>query len=274
MSEGDDLNFGESDAWRRCHAEEAAAELLPRPAWQAPVVTMMNVPQNQQSSLLAAVEPGRQLCCVLDVVAQAVAPVKKLCDVVGVELVLLSSALLTTVEQLLGRSSGMPALPASGSDRHGVQAGGEAGGERSTLISVQSADSAGRAISHVLDASLQRVGKKGRVLVDINGGCEAKVEVLIADTGTQVLAELMGDEVFGDDSSGGTPSGQSAQDAIERVSIGLPVGSGVMGMRIAERLLRENGASVAVGSWMFDDEEYVRTTVTFQAGEELNILGQ
>ena len=32
--------------------------------------------------------------------------------------------------------------------------------------------------------------------------------------------------------------------------------------------------SVAVGSWRFDDEEYVRTTVTFQAGEELSSLGQ
>ena len=67
MSEGDDLNFGESDAWRRGHAEQLA-ELLPRPAWrQAPAVTVVGAPQGQHGSLMAAVGPARQLCCVLDV---------------------------------------------------------------------------------------------------------------------------------------------------------------------------------------------------------------
>lgn len=259
ISEGDALCFGESDAWRR--QEEEAEELLPRPEWrQAPTVTVLDGPPVPplDGSLISTLGPGRQICNVLDVVAQAVAPVKKLCDVVGVELVLLSSSLLLTVNQLLGRSSGSPSLPGAVRERS-LQHG--------TLISVANADSAGRAISHVLDASLQRLGKKGRLLVDIHGGSETNVQVLIADTGTEMLSELIG--------GGSTrPAGHSAQDAMERMSIGMPVGSGEMGIRIAERLLRENGGSVAVGSWKFDDKEYVRTTVTFQAGSDLSVVAQ
>lgn len=265
MSEGDALCFGESDAWRR--QEQEAAELLPRPAWRhSPAVTVLGDSQGLNSKLMPAAGSSRQLCSVLDVVAQAVAPVKKLCDVVGVELVLLSSSLLVTVNKLLGGSSGVAALPGGGSDS-AVQ-------PSDTLISVASADSAARAISHVLDASLQRVRRKGRVLVDIYGGSEMKVQVLIADTGREMLSDLTGVAAFGDDASDvsrGTACRQTAQDAIERMSIGLPVGGGVMGIQIAERLLQENGASVTVGSWMFKDEEYVGTTVTFQAGAELSL---
>jgi hypothetical protein len=139
----------------------------------------------------------------------------------------------------------------------------------SHYISVVSADSACRAISHLLDASLQRIGKRGRVLIDIDsnsgGPAPSHVQVIIADTGVEMMPQLSPSQSSVADPLVDAPAGRSAVDAMSRVSQGVPVSNGLMGLRVAERFMHDNGGSLSIGRWRDEekDVEYVRTTMTF-----------
>lgn len=254
--EGDALSFGESDDWR---PPQPAAALLPRPVWpQADTAAPCPEPARaaevvpdapHEESGVAVVPPAPlHLCNVLDVVAQALLPVIKMCDTVGVELVMLSSALMAHMDRLMGRR------------RWPTAAADNAAAQDPVLMRVANPDSAARAISHALDASMQRVTEPGRMLVDVareggaGAGVAARVRVTIADTGVAVWEEARG------------PPGQCAEDAMLRLRAGRPVGSGEMALRIAEQFATESGGVLSVGRWCHEDAEYVRTVITFRGG--------
>lgn len=249
MSEGDALSFAESDAWR---PQREPVALLPRPVWRgegdaaaAPDAAALDAaaPGGQG---VAVVPVPMQLCNVLDVVAQALLPVQKLCEAVGVELVMLSSVLMAHMDGVMGRRTG------------GAARAREADG---MLMRVSDADCAQRAISHVLDSAMQRVAQRGRMLVDVardggDSGATARVRVTIADTGTAAWADSW--------EAGAEPPAQSAQEAMRRLEQGRPVSSGEMALWIAERFVRESGGSLSVGRWSNAGAEYVRTVITFR----------
>eukprot|EP00892_Ulva_mutabilis_P011921 jgi/Ulvmu1/9100/UM005_0195.1 len=254
MSEGDALSFGESDDWRPTSAGRAVS-LLPRPVRRRAAANRSAADASQadessdcEDAAVAMVPPApMRLCNALDVVGRALLPVVKLCDAVGVELVMLSSALLAHMDGLVGGRR-RPAAAVRVEAHEGV------------VMRVADADSAARAISHALDSSMQRVAERGRMMVDVaaeggdGGDAAGRVHVTIADTG---VAAWTGE------APGGAPA-QCAQDAMQRLRAGQPVGSGETALRIAQRFAQQSGGVLSVGRWRHEDAEYIRTVITFR----------
>lgn len=266
MSEGDALSFAESDAWRPVHKPVG---LLPRPVWRVEEDPAAAEPVRADVSraagvegvpVAAAVEGGEKvagavavvppvpthLCNVLEVVARALVPVQKLCEAVGVELVMLSSALAAHVDVVVGRRR--TATAGRGHVRH-----------EAVLMRVADADSAQRAISHALDSAVQRASADGRVLVGVEqdggaGGAPARVRVTIADSGVGEWA----------DAWEAGAAAQSAQAAMQRLGEGKAAGGGGTALWLAERFVLAGGGALRVGRWRHADAEYVRTVLTFR----------
>jgi hypothetical protein len=147
-------------------------------------------------------------------------------------------------------------------------------------------ENASRALSHVLDASMQRIGRRGRVEVAICQralGCSSKerrcdvIEVRVSDTGVNAVEELqpwieaaegpVGGRCLGERAAAQLKAEQSAAEAMDRVKAGLPVGSGSMSLRIAEGFIAGFGGSLSV---VIQEEEqaapaWVHTTVRLPA---------
>lgn len=265
MSEGDALSFAESDAWRpvrtpiallprpvrRQDADSAAA--VEPPCGEAEAVAQDLAAGAAESAGQVAVVPPRpmRLCNVLEVVGRALLPVQKLCDALGVDLVMLSSALMAHMDGVMGRRG-----PAGG--RGGASGSAE---PDAVLMRVADVDCAERAISHVLDSAMQRVSQHGCMLVGVerdcgNGGTPARVHVTIADTGVAAWRGAW--------EAGGRPAAKSAQDAIQQLERGEPVSSGEMALWIAERFVQQSGGALTVGRWSHADVEYVRAVITFR----------
>ena len=203
-------------------------------------------------------------------VADAVVPVLKVCDAVGVELTLHSPALINHVNKARQ-------LVTSSTDSGGRDADSGATQRGAKLRTSASSENVLRAVSHVLDASMQRLGGKGKVSVSILRGDDAgTVDVVVSDTGVSSAADLdpwLRDREGCAEGAGGMVTPRSAEEAMHRVKAGLPVGTGSMSLRIAERFIQEEEGRLRVeiggpGALRLDaarDEQWVHTTVTFPA---------
>jgi hypothetical protein len=246
--------------------------------------------------------PGHSGCCdMAAVLGQAVVPVLKMCEAIGVELTLCSPDVINHVNRALQRRD------AGGSDGHtaarsvvlDASARLDEHARRDCFIATASddsytlarvgAESAGRALSHVLDASMQRIGQRGKVRVGMclraaaaDGKTGNVVEVMVSDTGIAAAAELQpwmrGRRDRGSGSGGAVHARaamRSAEEAMHRMKAGLPVGNGSMSLRIAERFIAEEGGVLSVdvggdldvehthGSLESGADQWVHTTVSF-----------
>jgi hypothetical protein len=333
MDEADGLDFSESDAWRESSGAAVTLAQRPswppvgydepclaarHQATSAVAASSSRLTRSQAREAatagLQALRRRRQRrrelehavpevsCDMVAVLAQSLVPVLKLCAAVGVELTLRSPALISSVghAQVAARSqapahslhgaSTPPATHAQGDRPHEV--GDRCAHEERMLARVR-ADSAGRALSHVLDASMQRIGHHGRVRVNVchstreQAGLHerslAVVNVTVSDTGVSAAAELE-PWIHGSAASApgaaasqarrpsrGAPHASSAEAAMSRMKAGLPVGNGCMSLQIAERFVAEQGGVLsvaiddapAVGQGEESDERWVHTTVSF-----------
>jgi hypothetical protein len=251
-------------------------------------------------------------CDVLALLAQAVVPVLKMCEVIGVELMLRSPALICMVRRAMLQSSrSAPAQRKYSNKQQAAWDGDSAGHAHSGSKALSShaissrqpqhskmshttqealtgsstwtglhassvkgrlrarvrPENAIRALSHVLDASMQRIGHRGRVEVAIRQRAISTtasrtadqssdvIEVRVSDTGSNAAWELhpwikvalvVQGKAGGRVAIGHSKAKHSAAEAMDRVKAGLPVGSGSMSLKIAEGFIADFGGSLSV----------------------------
>ena len=257
-------------------------------------------------------------CSMLAVLAKALKPMVTRCKALGVDLQCFPAALTFLVWPVAAGSAAKRSSSAqtmsqleNGCEGKGEHAQSPAAGTsqqsigtaEAPLMAVVAAEAAGQALSHVLDASMQRVGANGQVHVKIchsdadaaaeqHSSCQEQkhtVDVIVRDSGAAAaadeLAQFASAPVHNADSSNGHRHskgaetkqhkvGSDAQTAIQRLQAGLPIGSGFASLQIAQQLLQGQGAALSVSLDNAHDAsadsqaaaaQWVQTTVSFPA---------